>query len=98
MIVEERFSWIGLGIIVAAATAFVYKLVSLVKGRIRKSELLEETLQDVALICLGASLMFGKGETGRIGLMAVFVALFGTYVGLRIWVWRRSQRGNGDGT
>ncbi|UCG52910.1 MAG: hypothetical protein JSW58_04960 [Candidatus Latescibacterota bacterium] len=87
----ERLPWIGLGAIAAAFVAFVVRLVSVTRGKQPASNLIDEALQDVGLICLGGSLMFDRGTPGRVYLMASFVVIFGSYVVKRIW----ERRGEG---
>ena len=88
---EGRWTWIGLGAVLVASVSFINKLVGVVRGKEPRSVLVDEILQDAGLISLGLSLMFEKGTSPRIFLMLGFVVLFGTYVGKRMWAYRRAR-------
>lgn len=88
---EGRWTWIGLGAVLAALVSFVNKVISVRRGREAPGVLLDEILQDAGLICLGISLMFEKGTTPRIALMFGFVLLFGSHVARRMWAHRQAR-------
>lgn len=88
---EGRWTWIGLGVIVAAGVAFANKVVSVRRGKEPPGVLVDEILQDAGLISLGLSLMFERGSNPRIFLMLGFVVLFGSHVARRMWAYRRAR-------
>jgi hypothetical protein len=88
---EGRWTWIGAGAVLAASISFVNKLIAVRRGDEPPRVLIDETLQDVGLACLGVSLMFDKGTSERIYLMSGFVVLFGANVVKRIWAYRRER-------
>ena len=88
---EGRWMWIGVGAVLAAAVSFVNKLINVRRGSEPAAAMIDETLQDVGIACLGVSLMFDRGTPQRIYLMLGFVVFFGGNVIRRMWAYRRDR-------
>jgi hypothetical protein len=94
---EGRWMWIGVGAVLAASVSFVNKVINVRRGNEPSSAMIDETLQDVGIACLGVSLMFEKGTPQRIYLMLGFVVLFGGNVIRRMLAYRRERAEGMDG-
>jgi hypothetical protein len=91
---EGRWIWIGVGAVLAVSVSFVNKLINVRRGKEPPGAMLDETLQDAGIACLGVSLMFDRGTPQRIYLMLGFVVLFGSNVIRRMWAYRRERAEN----
>jgi hypothetical protein len=74
---DERLQWIGVGLVAAVAVVFIWRLIRVIRGRSPTIVLYREAAQDIAFLCLGAGLMFPRGSTGRLVLMAICAVILG---------------------
>ena len=73
-------NWIGVGTVVIAGGAFLYKISQVMRGSATGRALITEFFHGAGLVCLVVALIIGKESAVYIYLLAGFAVAFAVYL------------------